>query len=63
MREDGKVWFVVSLWEKAIRVTIQRIEHGEDGRILWVESKDRNGNWHCGYPSQFTTAKPVQYGF
>lgn len=61
MAVGKKCWYVLSLWEKAIRVTVVRTETDWLGRVCWVEAVDSKGNMYRDYIVRFTTSRPVQY--
>ena len=63
MKIGGKAWYVQSLREKAIRVTITGIEVDTLNRIVYVKSVDRHGVVYNDYVSLFSDTRPIQYGF
>ena len=61
MAVGKKCWYTLSLWEKAIYVTIIRTETDKLGRLSWIEARDSKGAVYKDYAVRFTTDRPVQY--
>ena len=61
MLEGAKCWYVVSLWEKAVAVTISRIERDLQGLPVWVVAEDESGNQISDYPTKFTIGRTIRY--
>ena len=57
-----KMWYVPSLWETPVKVTVIDTEKRPDGRPIYIRSVDGAGHAIDDYANKFSRTKPVLFG-
>lgn len=56
-----KMWYVPSLWEAPIRVTVITTEHRPDGRLIYIHAVSDTMEPIEDYAQKFSRTKPARY--